>query len=359
MIHDLFKISPRLNVRSIAREVVAFVAYYALAVAMFAVLASSSLCHAQPAHPPIALDSIIAAAKGPIVLQANSLYVLSATANLKYSLDGNGSTIDLPTNQTDFKAIAPDVTIARFVAPKAGLFFESAANHCGVENCKIGVGSPSGSVGQAFKTLPGGTNSFFTGNSVGVTTTVSIYFDESGVWCTDNTLAGSINEYAFRFDVPASGITQSGATFSGNTVSNNNGCKDAGGVRQFFNVTMEGNTFTGDVRWGQVPGAGTPATKSVGQFASGTVTGNHFTSNGMAISLVEVYQGVSLRLNNNTFTNPLAPPVSADTLSQITGGTNTEQAYAGAKAWEFFATSSKGKYAATGGDKMVTVPAAK
>lgn len=315
-----------------------------------------------PPHGPIDLAPIIAAQNGPLTLPAGGHYKTTAIIEMKYPLDGSGSLVDLPQGTTNFKAVAPNVTLANFTAYKGGLFFEAAADNCSVTGCNIGVGQPPGSFTAAFKTLPGGTNAKFKGNHVGVTTSVSVYCDQDGAQVggpnasDSNTLMGSVNEYALRCEVGGEdGKTiPNGALVQKNIISNGTR-KDAIGVRAFHNVLLLDNVINGDARYGQVPGAGSPA-PVVGQYCTGTISGNHFTSNGMLISLCEIYQGSKLTMTANVFTNPIAPAVSADSYSEVTTQNNTIQIYAGSHPWSFWAISSKGKQIDLGGNKTVTIP---
>lgn len=310
------------------------------------------------------LAPLIASMTGPKVLPPNGHYKLGSLANLKYSLDGSGSLLDIPQGTTNFKAVAPGVTLANWIAYKGGLFFEAAADNCQLVGCKLGVGQAPGSFMGAFKTVPGGTNAKFRGNHVGVTTSVSAYCDQNGVQVggpndvDKNILDGSLNEYALRLEVGgADGKTiPVGALVQKNTVSNGTR-KDAIGVRAFLLTNVLDNIISGDVRYGQVPGAGEPA-PTVGQYCTGNLLRNHFASNGMLISLCEAYQGVKLLVGSNIFTNPIAPAVTADSYSEITTQDNTVQVYAGSHPWEFWAASAKGRRIDLGGDKTIIVPAA-
>ena len=311
---------------------------------------------------PQDLGKIISKQTKPINLPCGNYY-LNTTANLKYSINGSNSLLTLPQNCTNFKALSPNVMVSNFNCPKTGVFFEAAANHCGVQNCILGIGSPDGSVVQAFKTLPLGTNPVFSGNKVGVTQTVSCYIDQFGSYIANNVLNGSINEYVLRFEVggPDGGTMQSGAIVLNNTIKASPlQSKSAVGIRWFQNVNFTVNTIVGGVRWGQVPGAGSPPTNSVGEWASGTMTSNNFLYNvAQVMSPIEVFEGVNLHITGNTITNPCGPTVSAGVFSNVYSKDNKTQIYKGNKIWEFFANSSQGTYIPLGGDEVVVIPAPK
>jgi SdrD B-like domain len=312
-----------------------------------------------PTPTPIDLGKIVAGQTGPLVLPKGNYYS-DATLDLKHPLFGSNSNLTLEQGMTNFKAVMPGVILDGFVAPKAGLYFEAAAPNCQLLNNILGVGQPNGSVIQAFKTLPGGINATCAGNTVGVTTTVSVYCDQNNVSVLNNVLAGSIDEYAVRFELggPDGKTMCSGATLSGNTIHDISSVKDAVGIRVFQNVYCLRNISYGDFRWGQVPGTGDSPTYKVGQYASGSMTANQILGNGNIISLIEVYQGVSLLLTGNIITNPYAPAVSADVYSVVTMSDNTLQVYEGSKVWEMWAASSKGTQVNLGGNKTVIIPKA-
>ena len=300
----------------------------------------------------IDLNQIIANATGPITLNAANQYVLNSLALLKYSINGNGATVICAQNTTNFKTIANDVLISNMVVPQSGLFVEFASNHSGITNCKLGIGEPAGSIQQACKTIEGGTNSYVSNTDVGITTTVSMYFDQSGIYLDNVNLSGSTNEYALRFDMPSSGNVSNNATVINSTIANNDPVKDAAGVRWYKDVKFSNCNFTGDIRWGQV----NSGTNSVGQYATGSLTHCTFNSNGNPISLTEVYQGVELAITGCTYISPIVPPFTADVFSVITSQNNTFEYYVGEKQWEIFASSSKGIYKDLGGNKIITIP---
>lgn len=328
-----------------------------------------------PPAGPIALGPVIAAATGLVTLVANARYSLPQTALVKHSINFNGAIIDCAQGMTNFEIVAPDVAFTNIGnVTRCGVLFYPNADNFSVTNATIGDGSPDGAIVQAFKTGTGGTRSKLTDFHVkSKTATVSIFVDEGGIIkagpngetldgltgkpyvldennacvltdCSDIGVMGGA-EYSFRCEIPASGILQHGLILRNCQFSNPLGLnKGDAGFRHFWDILCDGCTFVGELRLGQTPGAGFPATSAFGQYVGNVEIKNcTFIGDGGVQTLVMCYQGVTLNLHDNVFKNMTLPATSADVFSSITAHNNVCTMAPGLAPRLFFAGSSVGK----------------
>lgn len=240
-------------------------------------------------------SKISSAASGTLKLPLDS-YTLANLLQIKTPgliVDGGGSTLDCAPDRTNFQVMAGNFTLQNFNVVRAGVLIEAQSHNASLIGCQ--VGQTAGSVTQAFKTMKGGSSPTIQSCNIGLTKTVSAYFEQDDVRVSDSTFKGTFNgaEYAIRGEVGgADGKSfPRGFILQGCTVNNPNGPKDTIGWRLGLGVIVSNCNIGGNFRFGQVPKAGGVQPTQPGQWCDASVSDTVFTSVGSPRSPLMIGQG--------------------------------------------------------------------
>lgn len=321
---------------------------------------NAAIASTQPSPPeptaPIDLAPIIAAAKdGQTITLVKGAYFLKTLCIVDKQLTilGNGSTLACPATGGTWHNSKPHLTIDGFIVEKCALFIDDWADSLVVSNCTLGKGQPSGSIGQFFKSGPGGTNATLLSCYCGITNTVSVYCDRNGLNILKCELLGSTAEYTVRCSDAGDGKTPTGLLIQDSKIVDHNGAgKDCIGLRSRKDCKISNCQISGFIRCGQTnQPANTPADK----FCTAIV--DHCTfSDPDGRSFISVDQGATVTVTGAVYLYPVAPCIAGDGQSVTTTSANIQQIVAGGKVWPFYATVHGGKWVDQGGDRVVQVP---
>jgi hypothetical protein len=290
------------------------------------------------------LAPLIAAAKaGETLSLPKDTYQLDVTCNITQAgltIKGNGSTLIAPAQYEAFVTKAPRVIIDGFVCDQCNVFCRPEADTTTVSNCQLGMSTTyvPGAVHQAIITGPNGTNFTLLLTDVGVTGTVSVYFDRGPVILNSCRLKGSLGEYVVRGDSPdgvsvPTGFLVENCIIGESQAQYNTEGKDTIGFRMFNNVQVVNTTVYRDIRWGE---GNQPATTAVDKFTTGEVHSCYFMGAHPALPFMLLDQGATLTVTNSTFDTPQAPSVRAGPQSACTVGGCTNKIPAGGHQWPVF-----------------------
>jgi hypothetical protein len=309
-----------------------------------------------PPPAPIDLAPLIAAAKdGQTISLVKGQYFLTTLCIVDKQLTilGNGSTLTCPTTGGTFHPSKAHTTFDNFVVAKCAMFLDNWADSTVVSNCTLGKGQPPGSIGQFYKSGPGGTNATLLNCYCGITNTVSVYCDRNGLNILSCELAGSVGEYAVRCSDIAGQAAPTGLLIKDSKISDHNPPgKDAIGLRTRKDCKISNCQISGFIRCGQTnQPLDTPADK----FCTAII--DHCTfSDPDGRSFVSVDQGATVTVTGCVYLFPQASCIAGDGQSITTTSANIQQIVAGTKVWPFYATSHGGQWVDQGGDRIVQVP---
>lgn len=324
---------------------------------------NAAVASTQPSPPdlgptqPIDLAPIVKAAKdgSTVALTKGSTYYLRDLCVIEKSitLDGVGCTLECPASGGTFHPSKAFTKIKNFTVNKCALFIDNWADSLTVEGCIMGKGQPNESIGQFYKSGPGGTNASLINNWVGITKTVTVYIDRNGLNILSCTLEGSTTEYAVRASSPDGTTIPTGLLIDGCKISNKGtASKDTIGLRERKDCKITNSTIYGYVRFGQ---SGKPTNTPADKYCTAQVISCTFT-NPAGRSYINVLQGATVTVTGNIYLYPEGSCIAADGQSMTTMGDNIQQVIEGTKIYPFWSSAYGGVLDDNGGNRVVEVP---